>query len=278
MTSMAHLTDTDLQRRLPVLDDEALVGRVITAKEITAAYEGELEPKIVTVAGWKGGIGKSQLAYELAWLLGAPLVDWDWDRGGVTRKWGYRVEDRIGSLLLDAMERGRVPRPVTGFRKPELVPSHPDLMENQPAPEPGADAILTWARTWRRPYVVCDTHPGGCGSTYAAVSAAHVIVVPVVLAVNELEALEGMLEELPDYPLLLIPYKIAAVPGAAEINKLDTLVKKFKPQVGPAVSKYTWLEKRKIRVALTSYEPEPARIAPVSAELRAVAEAVRNYG
>ena len=68
--------------------------------------------RIVTVAAAKGGVGKTTLAYELAYLLQAPLVDLDWDRGGATRQWGYRHEDRMRAPLLDALERGGVPKPV----------------------------------------------------------------------------------------------------------------------------------------------------------------------
>jgi hypothetical protein len=42
-------------------------------------------PKIVTVAAYKGGVGKTTLALELAYLLGAPLVDFEWDSGGASR-------------------------------------------------------------------------------------------------------------------------------------------------------------------------------------------------
>ena len=45
--------------------------------------------------------------------------------------------------------------------------------------------------------------------------------------------------------------------------------------VRPAVSEYRWLARRKIRVAITSYDPEPARVQALTAELRRVAEAVK---
>lgn len=254
-----------------------LTDRESATARFTAALDEATEPAVITVAAWKGGVGKTQLAYELAYLLGSVLVDWDWDKGGATRKWGYRVESRINAPLLDALERGRVPRPLTGLRKPDLVPSHPDLVDNQPTPDATADAIQAWAKEWRR-YVVNDTHPGGVPTTYGAIAAADVVITPAVLATNELEAFEGMLEELPDYPLLVIPYKIPPVPPAPELERLERIVKRFPGiQVGPPVSRYPWVERRKIRVAMTSYDPVPARLVPVDEEFRAVAEAVKTY-
>ncbi len=43
-------------------------------------------PKIITVAAYKSGVGKTTLALELAQLLEAPLVDLDWDKGGATNR------------------------------------------------------------------------------------------------------------------------------------------------------------------------------------------------
>ena len=234
--------------------------------------------RLVTVAAAKGGVGKTTLAYELAYLLRAPLIDLDWDRGGATRQWGYRYEDRMRAPLLDALERGRVPKPVSSVRKPDLIPSHPDFADNQPAPEDMADALTKWAGEWGRDYVVVDTHPGGVPSTFGAMSVAGVVVVPTVLATKELEALEGMLDELPDYPLLIAPNKVPGAPPAAQVARLGQLVERAGVKVAPVVSHYAWLPRRQIRVALTSYDPEPARIQPFTAELRGLAEAVKTYG
>ncbi|WP_219517524.1 ParA family protein [Nonomuraea ceibae] len=232
---------------------------------------------ITSVVAYKGGVGKSLLAYELAYLLDAVLVDLDWDRGGVTRQWGYRHEDRIRSPLLDAFDKGKAPTPLQGYRKPLLVPSHPDLATNQPPADYVADQLEAWAQAWGRPVVV-DTHPGGCETTYGAASAGRVVVCPSPLATKELEALEGMLDELADYPLLIVPNKVPRVPPAAEVARLGRLVKAAKVPVGPPVSFHYWLERRKIRVAVTSYDPVPARVKALDDELRAVAETVRGYG
>lgn len=228
---------------------------------------------MVTVAAYKGGIGKSTLAYELAYALDAVLVDLDWDRGGNTRQWGYRAEDHSRALLLDALERGTTPRPLVGRFKPDLVPSHPDLSDNQPTAEVMADSLSRWAKEWDRTVVV-DTHPGGVPLTFGAMAAARAVIVPTVLATKELEALEGMLDELPDYPIMVIPNKVSPVPPAAEIDRLGSMVRKAGVKVGPPVSNYAWLPRRKLRRAICSYDPVPARIKPLADELRAVAEAV----
>src|SRR5512135_3862944 len=104
--------------------------------------------RIISVASTKGGVGKTTIAYELAWLLGGPLVDLDWDAGGATRQWGYRHERRLRAPLLDALERSSTPVPLRGVRKPDLVPSHPDFVDYQPAPEDMAGALEKWAGEW----------------------------------------------------------------------------------------------------------------------------------
>jgi len=233
-------------------------------------------PYIATVLAYKGGVGKTTIAYELAWLLGAVLVDLEWDSGSATRQWGYRHEDRVRAPLLDALERGRTPSPLQGVRKPLLVPGHPDLSALNVAADTITAAIETWAKEWQRPVVV-DTHPGGFASTLGAAAAANVVVSPTVLATKELEALEGMLAEMADYPMVIVPNKVPAVPPATQLDKLSRLVTAAAAVVSPPVSNYVWLPRRQIRVAVTSYDPVPARIAGLDQELRAVAETVRNY-
>jgi len=65
--------------------------------------------KIITVAAYKAGVGKTTLALELAYLLDAPLIDLDWDKGGATRRWGYKAGE--SSPLLDALAHDKTPRP-----------------------------------------------------------------------------------------------------------------------------------------------------------------------
>ena len=243
---------------------------------MTASVPGDARPYIVAVLAYKGGVGKTTIAYELAWLLDAVLVDLEWDAGSATRQWGYRHEDRVRAPLIDALERGRTPVPLQGFRKPLLVPGHPDLAALAVPAETVTAAVERWAKEWGRPVVV-DTHPGGFASTLGAAAAANVVVSPTVLATKELEALEGMLAEMADYPMVIVPNKVPTVPPAPQLEKLTRLVTAARATVAPPISHHVWLPRRQIRVAVTSYDPVPARIAGLDRELRAVADTVRNY-
>ncbi len=237
-----------------------------------------LMPKIVTVAASKGGVGKSTLAYELAVLLDAPLVDLDWDEGGVTRKWGYRHENRVHAPMIEALAAGRTPTVLNGRgRKPDLLPGHPDFAERQPAPEDIATALSKWAGEWGRPFVVVDTHPGAATAGHGAMLAAHVVVVPVVLRTNELNALEGMLKEVADYPLLLIPNLVPRMAPAAEIRRLRRLVETYEAEVGPLVRDCRALGTRKRHAAVVAEQPTAAVYRDFVASMREVAGAVRSY-
>ena len=231
-------------------------------------------PHVITVAAYKGGVGKTTLALELAYLLNAVLVDLDWDLGGATRAWGYRYETRKGSLLLDALEKGRVPAPLTGgAHKADLVPSHPELADAVSDGDALASTLEKWAREWDRPIVV-DTHPGGTTTTFGALSASSLALVPTVLATKELDALEGLLIELRDYPLMLAPNKVPGSPPRAELERLTALATRYGVPVAPPVNEYRWLPRRRIRVAVTSTDPQPARTAAFTEQLRAVTIAV----
>ncbi|MGW7319214.1 ParA family protein [Streptomyces sp. NPDC054865] len=235
------------------------------------------EPDVVTVAGFKGGVGKSRTSKELAWLLDGVLTDFEWDWGGVTRGWGYFEETRNKSPLIQAFQSGDTPKPLSGRgRKPDLIPGHTDFERNQPRSEVVAESLLKWSRDLQRRLVV-DTHPGGSESTYGAMAAARVTVVPAVLGNEELRALEGLLKNLPDYPLLLIPYKIGRSPAAWLLDELERLAEENKAAIGPSVGDYYWIPQRRLRVPICA-SPLSKRTAPFVEEMQAVAEAVKNYG
>lgn len=238
----------------------------------------ELLPRlIVTVAAWKGGVGKTEIAKELAWLFGAVLVDLDWDEGGATRAWGYRHETRTTAPLLDAIDAGRVPRPLSGGGvRADLIPSHPDFATNQPPADRMATSLEQWSQSLGRPLVV-DTHPGGVSSTMGAVAAAHVIVVPVNLETRALKATESMAKELQGgYPLLFVINRVEAAPEA-ELRQLETLSETFGIPVGPVVSSHTFLKRRKLTMAVCAPGRSgevPARAAGFVTEMHGVAKSI----
>jgi chromosome partitioning protein len=239
--------------------------------------DGNLIPKIVTVFASKGGVGKTTLAYELAWILQAVLVDLDWDAGGATGQWGYRRQDYRASPLLDALDTGGVPTPVRAKRRPDLVPSHPDLAMNHPESDELADCLSKWVVEWGREFTVVDTHPGGGSVAFGALAAASVVVIPAVLKMRELDALEDSLRELNEYPILVVPNMVPSVPPGRMLERLDHIVKGANVPVAPPVSFYTWWPRRQLRAAITSTEPPTMNLVPVIAEMTKVADAVRSY-
>lgn len=234
--------------------------------------------KIVTVAARKGGVGKTTLAYELAWLLDAVLVDLEFDEGSATRVWGYRHEVRLRAPLLDALESGRTPRPLSGYHKPDLVPCHPDFQLNQPSPDDMADALGRWAGEWDRDFVVVDTHGGGSASGDGAIAAASVVIVPVPLKTKDLNATEGMVREMPDYPLVVVPNMIPRIPSAAEISRVGQIVAGTPVPVAEPIPYVRGIETRKKRVAITSDDPTPKAYQPFVAALHSLASFVKAQG
>jgi len=230
---------------------------------------------IVTVAARKGGVGKTTLAYELAWLLDAPLVDLEFDEGSATRLWGYRHETRLRVPLLDALESGRTPRLLTGYHKPALVPCHPDFALNQPGAEEMADVLAGWAEHWGRDFVVVDTHGGGSTAGDGAIAAASVVVVPVPLKTKDLNATEGMVREMPDYPLVLVPNMVPRLPSAAEIRRVGEIVEGTPITVAEPVPYVRGIETRKKRVAITSEDPTPRAYQGFVASLHSLAGFVK---
>uniref|UniRef100_UPI003F498451 ParA family protein n=1 Tax=Nocardia suismassiliense TaxID=2077092 RepID=UPI003F498451 len=261
----------------PATEADAVVLRRL-GLEPTPALLAALRQAIITVAAWKGGVGKTELSKELAWLLDAVMVDLDWDAGGISLKWGYNHELRKNAPLLDAFENGRIPKPLLGGPgRADLIPSHPDLEKNQPSPDKVAIAFEKWHSDWGRA-LLADTHPGGTDVGYGAMSAAHVIVVPTPLTLNALNALEAMLKELAGYPLLIIPNQnLNKTPGDAMLDRLELIATKFQVPIGPPVAFNRFLPERTRRMAVASTDPVPVRFVEYVEQVTAVARAVLEF-
>ena len=233
-------------------------------------------PKIITIAARKGGVGKTTIAYELAYVLGAPLVDLEFSNGSATRAWGYRHESRVGSPLLDAIESGEAPRLINGAKKPPLVPGHPDFEANQPDPEMMRDLLIEWAEQWGSESVVVDIPGGATPAGYGAIAAASTVLVPSPLATKELNALEEMIRDMADYPLVVVPNMIPRVPRAVEIKRLSELVEDTSVGVATPIPFVKGIGTRMKRVAITSEAPTPRAYIEFVEAIRSLADGIRE--
>jgi chromosome partitioning protein len=245
---------------------------------VQAAYDARMSARIVTVAAAKGGVGKTTLAYELAAATGGVLVDLDWDAGGATRMWGFDPLSAARAPLLDGFERGpdaAVPRLKRRPNQPQLLPTHPDLAASRIDADLVGDCLVSWAAGWGMPYVVVDTHPGANALTDGAMQVADLVVIPVVLAAREMDALEAILADFRDYPLLLVPTMIPPVPPKRFVERLASLVGD-RVRVAPPISEHRWLRRRLRRAALVSQPNPGVRVRAAAAEFRAVADLVEE--
>ena len=229
---------------------------------------------IVTVAAAKGGVGKTTLAYELAAALGGVLVDLDWDSGGATRMWGYNANGFRRAPLLDALERGpdgKPPAPRHRRYQPALVPAHHDLGASVIPDDLVADCLSRWAQIWDVPVVV-DTHPGANPLTDGAMQVADLVVVPVLLGMRELDALDGMLADFAAYRLLIAPNMVPAAPPARLVRRLAAIA--GDTAVAPPISEHRWLRRRLRRSAVTLQPNAGRNVTRAAAELRQLATLV----
>jgi chromosome partitioning protein len=137
-----------------------------------------------------------------------------------------------------------------------------------------ADCLLAWAEVWPQRYVVCDTHPGANSLTDGAMQAADLVVVPVVLATRELDALQRMLGDFAGYPLLLAPNKVPPSPPRRHVDRLTALSGGY--PVAPPISEHRWLARR-VRRAAVVLQPNPGRQLQAAAlEFRDLAASVEK--
>ena len=228
---------------------------------------------IIALSADKGGVGKSSLAYELAYVMNAILIDLDWSGGGVTKYWGYDPRAHRHAPLLDALAQQSVlpPKVLHADGRPDLVPSHPDWGASVIEPETLAKRLAGWARIWDRP-VVLDTHPGFGEKTEGALMSADVVAVPVPLRTRELDALEEMLDELRDFNVVVCPNMVPKYPPLTHLERLRSIVGRNRTAVAPPVSEHRFWGRRQMRAALTSLEKPGKSAGRAVAELTALAE------
>jgi chromosome partitioning protein len=235
---------------------------------------------IVTVASNKGGVGKTSLAIELAYALGAVLVDLDHDAGGATAGW-----PEVGVLAPEFARRwlfegdGPGPRLLRREGLPDLVPSHPDYGASSLEPAQVTDRLTTFASA--RPadgLVIADCHPGFDTLTVGAMAAAHLVLVPVLLQERELRAFQGLLGEFASYPIASIPYRVprwgrylqtSVAPLHARWRELAT---DAGVRVGPTVSEWREWPRRKSQRALLAAGRTGEWTSLAQAELQGVAD------
>lgn len=240
--------------------------------DLRAWGRSNLARRVITVASPKGGVGKSTLANEIAYAIDAVLVDLDWNDGSVSRALGWFHEQRVRSPVLDALESGRLPRPIAGRSKPDLVPAGPEFGPNQPDAESMRDALRHWADGLDRTLVV-DCHPGDGDSAFGAMSAADVIVTPVLLGERELDALGGWCRQFDGYPLFVAPNQVPKVPPARQLARLERIVTTHGIEVATPVPHERWVPRRVARTALLSSRVS-ARSMKIQTALTAVAREV----
>jgi chromosome partitioning protein len=221
--------------------------------------------RIIAVAASKGGVGKSTVAMEVAAALGAVLVDFDWDPGCVSARWGAQPDKRV----LGALENERAPKPKYAEGRPLLVPSHPELAFGGWQPGEVADRLEAWGASWERTIVV-DTHPGIGELAYGAIEAAAVVAIPVPLREVEIIALRSMVRDLARFPLVIVPNMVPPMPPERQLRLLRALVQENGLLVAPPVSWHPWLARRSRRAALT-LQPQSRQAERAVAEFRAVA-------
>jgi chromosome partitioning protein len=231
---------------------------------------------VFAVTAYKGGVGKTTLALELASALGAVLVDLDWDRGGATGTWGAPSADPRLLIALTG-DHERPPRFLVRPGRPGLVPSHPHLVEVVADPVELATRIRSWSAAWGRP-VVLDTHPGAVALTDAAWAAADLVVVPTTIGWPELRALAGLMEErAPDFALLVAPNRVRpTVAVRPQLVELMRLVRLHQVPVAPPVGEHVWLSRRQRRFSLVLAANPSPKVALAASQFRAVADAARR--
>ena len=236
-----------------------------------------LDGLIIASIAYKGSQGKTTLIYELMALLGGILIDFEHDDGSASLKFGYDPNKRFTAPLIDALRTGRPPVPLKGGpQRPDLVPGNKALASTVIPAERVTQCLLGWQKQWER-LVGVDAHPGGTQVTRGIAAAADVIIAPVILGKLELDALNGMLDELAGYPVIVVPNRVRSIKDTTYQRFLSIMQAHPYAVVSPPVREARELPERSRHSAISTYHPVLKTYIHFDYDVRALAEVVIRY-
>ncbi len=154
---------------------------------------------------------------------------------------------------------------------------HPDLYHHQPDANTMAEALTQWGQECGPDWIVVDTHPGASPAAHGAMSVANIVLAPTALRTAELDATEELVNEIADYPLVLVPNFVPTTPPAPEIERLRRIIAGTPVQVAPPIPTALHVGTRKKRMAITAETPPAKSLQKVADALGHLSDFVKGY-
>lgn len=126
-------------------------------------------------------------------------------------------------------------------------------------------------------WIIVDTHPGASPGAHGALAVANVVLAPTALRTAELDATAELVNEIADYPLVIVPNFVPTTPPAPEIQRLRQIIADTPVQVAPPIPTALHVGTRKKRIAITAETPPAKSLQKVAAALGDLATFVRGY-